>query len=243
MTAGSDRWWSPWRDAGGCRIVYVDLRPDPDREARATALRDTDVRRRWEQLRADRPGRQFALCRAALRIELAERLGCRNRDLSFAAREHGKPFALLEGSPAKVGFNVSHSGDHGLIAFAGRDGVGVDLEVRRPRRDFTGIGRRVYGPAERRALAAAAGTGEEQRLFYRLWSLKEALIKAIGTGFSRSPADFEIPAAMLRGERAAAFRFPHRPNESFWLEDLGEIRFAAALACRLPDRDTRSGAS
>ena len=39
---------------------------------------------------------------------------------------------------------------------------------------------------------------------------------------------------MLAGERAALFHFPHLPSDRFWLEDLGESRFAAARAWRLP---------
>ena len=139
---------------------------------------------------------------------------------------------MVDGEPSNASFNVSHSGGHGLIGFAKQDGLGVDLEVRAPLRDFDGIGSRVYTQRERRALSAATGS-EKADLFYRLWSLKEALIKALGTGFSLSPARFEVPLSILEGERSAAFRFPHLPSDPFWLEDLGEPRFAAARACRL----------
>ena len=43
---------------------------------------------------------------------------------------------------------------------------------------------------------------------------------------------------MLEGERAAEFRFPHLPSDPFWLEDLGESRFAAASACRVSESTT-----
>ena len=87
--------------------------------------------------------------------------------------------------------------------------------------------------SERRALSAA--TGEDKAdVFYRFWSMKEALIKALGTGFSLNPSRFEVPAADdRRRKRSGVFRFPHLPSEPFWLEDLGEPRFAAASACRL----------
>lgn len=57
-------------------------------------------------------------------------------------------------------------------------------------------------------------------LFYRLWTLKEALIEALlHTGFSLDPSRFEVPRPILEGERSAAFRVPRRPFDSFWLED------------------------
>jgi len=226
-----DEWWSPWRANGDSLVLHVDLRPNPDREERAFELLDEHERARWKRFVVRGARRRYALCRAALRINLCQRLGCTNDELTFGYREHGKPFAMVNGTPAAASFNVSHSGLHGLIGFAAGSGFGVDLEVRRPDRDFDGIGSRVYGPREQRALADS-GPGKAE-LFYRLWSLKEALIKALGTGFSLSPARFEVPPVMLEGQRSAIFRFPHLPHDQYRLEDLGEPRFAAARAFRL----------
>ena len=237
-----DTWWSPWREAGNSLILHVDLRPDPGREERALALLDDDEQARWSRFTVKGAGRRFALCRAALRINLCDRLGCSNRELSFGYLEHGKPYAKIDGVPSSASFNVSHSGGHGLIGFTKQEGLGVDLELRAPGRDFDGIGSSVYGPRERRALSAAAGSDKEH-LFYRFWSLKEALIKALGTGFSLGPTRFEVPRSIIEGQRSAVFRFPHLPSNPYWLEDLGEPRFAAARAYRLEAKDAGPGGS
>ena len=101
------------------------------------------------------------------------------------------------------------------------------------RRDLDRIGILVYGPSERRLMAAA--TREEKvNIFCRLWILKKTLIKSIGTGLSLGPTESEIPEPMLQGERASEFLFPHRPSETRRLLDPGEWRFAAALAFRFP---------
>ena len=232
MTTTNARWWSPWRKVGSATILHVDLTPDADREAHAFALLDDEERTRWRRFRAERARRQFTLCRAALRVTLSEWLGCTNRRLSFVYGKHGKPFAKVVGQRTNVGFNVSHSGQHGLIAVARHDCLGVDVEERRPRRDLDGIGSLVYGPAERRELATATG-GDKVHLFYRHWSMKEALIKALGSGFSLNPSSFEVPEPMLRGVQSGVFQFPHAPSNSWRLLDLGEHRFAAALAYRV----------
>ena len=229
------QWWTPWREIDGADVLHVDLAPDPEREAFAFGLLDEEEKARWRRFAVERPKRQFSLCRGALRIQLSQRLGCSNRALSFDYLEHGKPVARVHGRRAPVEFNVSHSGRHGLIAFSERESLGVDVEERLPRRDLDGIGGKVYGPAERRALAAAIGA-QKVHLFFRLWSLKEALIKALGTGFSLSPSRFEVPEAILHGARRSDFRFPHLPEIPWRLHDLGEPRFAAAVACRLPSR-------
>ncbi len=233
-TAAADgRWWAPWREVDNATILHVDLTPDAGREARAFALLDDEEKGRWRRFLAVRARREFALCRAALRVVLAERLGCGDRVLSFGYGEHGKPFARVNGLRAAIGFNVSHSGPHGLIALAAREALGVDVEERLPRRDLDGIGSLVYGSGERRLLARAEGH-DKVHLFFRLWSMKEALIKALGSGFSLSPSRFEVPEPMLQGARSSLFRFPHASSESWRLLDLGEDRFAAALAYRVP---------
>ena len=239
MTKSTGPWWSPWREVDGATILHVDLTPDAEREARALSLLDDEETTRWRRFLSERARREFALCRAALRVSLCERLGCEDRALSFGYGEHGKPFAKIDGQCARIGFNVSHSGRHGLIAIAAHDGIGVDVEERVAQRDLEGIGSLVYGPAERGLLAAAAGR-EKVHLFYRLWSMKEALIKAVGTGFSLSPSRFEIPGPMLHGAKTGDFRFRHALSDSWRLYDLGDPRFAAALAYRVPSQSSGS---
>ena len=225
-------WWTPWREIEGVTILRVDLSPDTEREARASRLLDDEERARSRRYLSVRARREFVLCRAALRATLSERLGWSNRQLAFGYLEHGKPFAQVHGQRAAIGFNVSHSGGHGLIAFAENEWLGVDVEERVPGRDFEGIGSLVFGAAERQSLAAATGA-DKVHLFFRLWSMKEALIKALGSGFALNPSRFEVPAPMLRGARSAVFRFPHAPSDAWRLLDLGEPRFAAALAYRM----------
>ena len=164
---------------------------------------------------------------------LSERLGCPARQLSFDRLEHGKPVARVAGRLVDTGFNVSHSGRHGLIATAERGCVGIDVEQRVEQRDLDGIGSLVYGPAERHLLGIAEGW-DKVHLFYRLWSMKEALIKALGTGFSAEPNRFPGSRADAVGSPNGRIPFPHLPSRTWRLLDLGEPRFAAALAYRLP---------
>jgi len=234
MTANQDCWWRLWQETAGVTILHVDLTPCADHEARAFGLLDAQETRRAQRFLVEPPRRRFALCRAALRANLCQRLNCRNERLSFSTLEHGKPVAEVDGERVPIAFNLSHSGGHGLIAIAADESLGIDLEERKPGRNFEGIGRRVYGPAERRLLAQADGP-RKAALFYRLWTLKEALIKGLGTGFKLRPTTFEVPVPMLCGERSGRFQFPHQPADGWQLVDLGEPRFAAALAVRIQE--------
>ncbi len=133
-----------------------------------------------------------------------------------------------------VSFNVSHSGDNGLIAVAdGKRRLGVDVEERAPRRNFEALAEAVMGPEEQAEFHSLEGV-EKLRLFYRIWTCKEALIKALGTGFSTDVSQFQIPSIVGRRNESYTFRFPHLPSVAWALEDIGNEHFAAALAYELP---------
>ena len=89
--------------------MHVDLRLDADREERALAILDEHEQARWNRFVHKGARRQYSLCRAALRINLCERLACANPELFFRYLEHGKPFATVNGLPSGASFNVSHS--------------------------------------------------------------------------------------------------------------------------------------
>ncbi len=233
MTTELFQWWRRWQEAEGVTVFHVDLSPDADREAHAHALLDDQERMRCRRFVVTGARRRFVLCRAALRVILAGQLDCQNRQLAFGHGKHGKPYALVNGNRVEMAFNVSHSGRHGLIATALHGWLGVDVEERAPGRDMTGIGSMVYGPRERQLLELAEGA-QALHLFYRIWSLKEALIKAAGSGIFLDPSGFEVPESMLNGARSCVFQFHRGPASSWSLIDLGEARFAAALAYRLP---------
>ena len=237
MACPSETSRPPLVEAGAATVVHVDLSPDPAREAAALAWLDGEEMARWHRSRHARARRQFVLCRAALRAILCEQLDCANADLRFEALDHGKPGALVGDEPVTTSFNVSHSGNHGLIAFAPRGRLGVDVEERHHRHDPDGPVNDVFAPREQEELAKLSAA-DKLDLFFRLWTLKEAAIKALGTGFSLDPAGFEIPVSMYRCRSHASFTFPRLPDVRWRLDDIGNADFAAAVAHEMPQRST-----
>lgn len=225
-------WWHSFNRIDDVVVLHVDLTPNAAREACALAWLDEAEKARLRRYRYARPRRESALCRAALRAVLCDRLGCRNDQLAFDTSRHGKPFAVLRGAPASISFSVSHSGRHGLIALAPSGRLGVDVEERVARHDPDGEIRMIFAPRERAELASATGD-RKFHLFFALWTMKEALIKALGTGFALDMSRFEIPPQMYLGASTSIFRFPHLPTIRWRLDNLGNDRFAAAVAHEL----------
>lgn len=222
-------WWQPFKSIGDIAVFHVDLTPHPGREAEAVSRLDGLERSRWERFQSPAARRRFVLCRAALRAVLCGQIDCSNESLAFLAAKHGKPFALVNGVPVSISFNVSHSGNHGLIAVAPKGRLGVDVEERAPRRNLENLIEGVFSPKERAELQSLGGC-QQLHAFFRFWTVKEALVKAYGKGLSMKVEELEIPEDMRRGAAQCIGRFAQIPETSWCLEDMGTKDFAAAIA-------------
>ena len=107
--------------------------------------------------------------------------------------------------------------------------VGIDLEEHVTRGDFDRLIEAVFGPDEQADLAAVAGD-DRIRLFYRLWTLKEAVAKALGTGLSFDVSHFQIPEAIRSGESRGVLWIPQISEARWQLTAIDDRGFAAALA-------------
>lgn len=122
--------------------------------------------------------RRHILGRGIVRLLLAPLLRVDPPDVCFTISGLGKP--LLDEGPS---FSISHSGDHVLVALAAEGRLGVDVEAVRPLRDLPGLARTSFGPDE---YAHVMQIPEAERLlpFFRTWTRKEAMLKALGCGLS-----------------------------------------------------------
>ncbi|MFN3432071.1 MAG: 4'-phosphopantetheinyl transferase family protein, partial [Candidatus Sericytochromatia bacterium] len=140
----------------------------------------------------------------------------------------GKPRLVAPHAEA-LRFNVSHSGEVALIAVARSREVGVDLEAVRPMRDLAGLWRMVASPVEAIRLESVPES-EHMGAFYRVWTRKEAWLKATGDGLSRPLQDLEV--TFLAGEAPALVHVAGMPDAAArWaIVALPVDGFEAALA-------------
>jgi 4'-phosphopantetheinyl transferase len=122
--------------------------------------------------------RRFVVARGILRTLLSGFTGTAAEQLRFSYGNSGKP-ALV--GRDDIHFNVSHSADLGLFAFAPDRPVGVDVENERPVRRLLDVAHRFMSEAELRTLADAP-PGERNAAFLRSWVVREACLKAQGKG-------------------------------------------------------------
>ena len=211
--------WQPLssRDAGLWWLTLADV-PD-DAWKRWTTLLDDDERARAARFVHERDRRQFIAAHALLRVllqHLAERPAGAWR---FIALSHGKPalhpdHRLADHRLQRLAFNISHT--HGAVACAMTldHAIGVDIEdVERSGR-LLEIADAYFAPDEL-ALLRAAPAARQRPLFFRLWTLKEAYIKAHGEGLSLPLDQFAFSLSPL----GIAFTTAIRDDPAAWQFD------------------------
>lgn len=99
--------------------------------------------------------------------------------LTLARNHSGKPTLMSANGPSTMRVSLSHCGSYALTGVTDLGEIGVDLEVRNPRRSILEIAAYAFGPLERQTVASGG-----LRAFYRIWTLREAYAKACGAGFS-----------------------------------------------------------
>nr|WP_320014771.1 4'-phosphopantetheinyl transferase superfamily protein [uncultured Desulfobacter sp.] len=117
--------------------------------------------------------------RALVRYLIAEVTRQDPQSLRFSTNKHGKPF--LVGFP-EIHFNLSHSHGAAVCAFCRNAAVGVDVEDIGRRTDLS-IAKRFFSSYETALITKVSGT-EKRKLFFDIWTLKEAYIKAVGKGLT-----------------------------------------------------------
>lgn len=189
-------------------VMHADLERTPEEIERLYGTLSDDERERAARFRFDIHRRRFIAARGLLRRALSEYLGVSPGGIRFSYGPKGKPAVI--GAPFQ--FNVSHSEEVAVFAFALEMALGVDVEHVRPLTDLEGVAQRFFSPAEWNTIRAMT-PDKRVDAFFRCWTRKEAYIKATGDGLSYPLNQFEVsvsgPAKMLsiEGNSAEASRW------------------------------------
>lgn len=129
-------------------------------------------------------------------------------ELRLSRNPYGKPF--LADYP-DVHFSLSHSGNKVLCALSDGE-VGCDLQ--QGGKENLRLADRFFSPEEARFLNNLEGEARRQA-FFRLWTLKESYIKAVGMGLSLPMKDFSLD---LSGDTPVLTRNPF-PERCFFFRE------------------------
>jgi 4'-phosphopantetheinyl transferase len=165
------------------RSIDVWLRP-PDVQAMDSGYWETLSKTEKEracrfQFQNDR--KRYTESHGFLRQVLAVYCNCQPVELEFDEGPYGKP--LLTFPEGLLEFNISHSGGCTLIGVTRQHACGVDIERLRQNVAITNIVSDWFSPEERRLIDSVPADHQIQT-FFRIWTMKEAVVKAMGAGMS-----------------------------------------------------------
>jgi 4'-phosphopantetheinyl transferase len=170
------------------------------------ALLDASERERLDRFRRPADRARYLAAHALVRLTIGEVVRRPAASLVFdrtcrCGEQHGKP--VLPGGP---GFSLTHAGD--LVGVAVHPGgpVGLDVEEVRDLVDIAAMAAHVCSPHE---------TVPDAPAFFTLWTRKEALLKAVGTGLASPMSAITLGPSGVHG-----WTGEDAPREPLWLRDL-----------------------
>lgn len=169
---------------------------------------------------------RFFRTRCALRLILASYVRRPPSELTFIPGENGKP-ELPTGAP-RLRFNLSHSGYCFLLSVVAEYDIGIDIEQIHANRDYAALARRFFTAEESLLIDSC----DNDSLFYRMWVLKEAAVKARGMKLLAGLDRFECLQSG-DGDLTIRDKLEHADDNDWsirqWLVD---ERFVAAVMVR-----------
>lgn len=140
-----------------------------------------------ERFRFQKDRQSYIVTHAMLRKILGNYTASDPAKLEFILNEYGKP-SLAE-NPKEIYFNLSHCSGLSALAFTVKSEIGIDIEKIDPEFDFDLIAKAHFSDAENSFIDHEPP--ESRKRFYTVWTRKESLLKAIGTGIAEN-LDVEV---------------------------------------------------
>ncbi len=150
-----------------------------------------DERQRAGKFRVSQSRAEFIVRRAALREILSLYLGVEAAEIRFDYNRFGKPFLAGQNNCGNLYFSLARTRGTAVCAVtAGRE-IGADVEVFDGLANNAAVFERFFSPREKMKLRSLKGN-EQTTAFYRCWTRKEAVLKALGEGLSHRLETFSV---------------------------------------------------
>ena len=118
--------------------------------------------------------------------------------INYCYNKFGKPKLSSEINHLDLNFNISHSGNLGVIAISKNKQIGIDIEQIVELNDLNDLIDLIFTENEIRQIGLLDQI-DKTKMFYKIWTAKEAFVKAIGYGLSFPVKNIEFEINRIRG--------------------------------------------
>ncbi|MBW4433528.1 MAG: 4'-phosphopantetheinyl transferase superfamily protein [Pelatocladus maniniholoensis HA4357-MV3] len=155
-------------------------RPKSEMQALQTTLSSDEIARA-QRFYFEQHRQRFIAGRGILRTILGRYLDVEPQAVQFTYEVRGKPLLADSFADGGLSFNLSHSEDLALCGVSRNRKIGIDVEHMRSVSDVEALAERFFAPREYEVVRSLP-LNQQQQVFFRYWTCKEAYLKAIGVG-------------------------------------------------------------
>jgi 4'-phosphopantetheinyl transferase len=170
-----------------------------------------DELERANKLKFTRDREQFILRRYHLRLILSKYCDCQPHEIMFSYNSYKKPFICLP-EFKEIKFNMSFTYDLMLVGLCKHDDIGIDIEKVHEIRDLENIAAENFSPQE---LKYFNSKFDKTNTFFKIWTRKEAFIKAKGKGLYQPLKSFCVDIGPS-GSHEYLVIFNHPLDSKLW---------------------------
>jgi 4'-phosphopantetheinyl transferase len=191
-------------------LWLLDLDQSTERVQELVQVLSPDELQRAGRFYFAKDRKQVIIGRAWLRMLLGRYMQMQPAEVCLSYGTHGKPQVPELASGDVLHFNLSHSQGLALYAFTWNRAVGVDVEHIHALQDAAQIVAHFFSEEEQTVFCRLPAE-QQQQMFFKSWTQKEAYLKAIGEGLSRSLDS--ITVSLLPDEPARLLAVKEKPEE------------------------------
>ena len=166
-------------------VTYHHYNSANDNNAALTQYLTEEQLQHLHKLKANKARASYLSSRALLNASLQHYLELDVNDIKIQCNAHGKPYIASPKDCAWT-FNLSHTANLSIIILNKRLEVGIDIEDPSRKGNHLDIAQRFFCTSEYDTLKNLSDATAQQEYFFKLWTFKEAYLKAHGTGLAQS---------------------------------------------------------
>jgi 4'-phosphopantetheinyl transferase len=223
-------------DPGSAVVVWMARLPAlADSLATLHLLLDAGERERALRFRFPEDRARFVAGRGLLRLAVRRYAPHVPAAFEISYTSLGRP--MLPGDYEVPNFSISHTRELVALAFAANSHTGIDVEYTKSIPDIPGLAERILSEEDFREFQALPER-EKQLAFFRVWTRKEAYLKARGEGIATGLRDISVS---FSPEPTSRLTDPREVSASAWRVHTMPVPvdYAGAVACDDPTREVR----
>ncbi len=171
----------------------------------------------------------FIAARGILRNILSRYINIAPHNIEFEYGEKGKPSLILEQNQRKIYFNLAHSNHLAIYAITSINHLGIDIEYSKRNIEALDIAERFFSKNEIASLRVLP-SAEQLSGFYKIWTRKEAFVKAIGVGLSHPLDQFSVDGSLDKSAIKLHTQNPSIKNDWYIYNVAISQEYVAALS-------------